>query len=213
MAAIVDSQRLTGSRICLRLGMPMTALVDVKDGLERGIAKTQRTDERLQTIIAPMMSLATVTQNVLDALNTLSTIETDPGNRLVLVDLNRQLEEWRRSLSVSIPSLYESNQMPRSSDPAQICLRICYYQVLLLINRTSIPQMPQESRDHAQFSSDSRCLSTLSEGSPEFRICVDAARESIKLVQDIPVEYSGFLRSVAMVVNTLVPRGVSSHRC
>lgn len=143
-------------------------------------------DRSVQTFVSPMLSLALVTSEAINTLNTLADRHEDSKSDHASPDLNQQLETWRRSLPHPIRPLYGDDGQLELRNPAQICLQICYYQVLLLINRASLTS-------HLEPVQGSGIGIEKSQG---FRICVDAARETIRLVKNIPVAFEGFMRLV-----------------
>jgi hypothetical protein len=121
-------------------------------------------------------------------------------SNLTVQDLNARLEEWRTSLTLPIRSVYGSQGAPKPDDPAQICVQVCYYQILSLINRINVPSLSQSASHNpvnptAGIEAD---LGNEAQNSAGLRICVDAARETIRLLRNIPAEFEGFLRFVGL---------------
>ena len=158
------------------------------------VQRIEHTGDRLQTVIHPLLSLSSVTQDVLRTLSASKDDQAGSVGNLSLLDLDKRLEEWRCSIAIPIRPLYGSHKMSVPGDPAQICLQMCYYQALLLIHRTSIPaiplHMPHDGDATVSNGRNARDVQNL----PGFKICVDVARETIRLVQNVPGEYQGFLR-------------------
>jgi hypothetical protein len=147
----------------------------------------------LQNIIGPLLGLASLTHLVLDALSSNSKDDIPRERMLVVQDLTSRLEQWRVSCKIPIRSIDELQGTSQLSDPAQTCLQACYYQILMLIHRTSITSPPRTNMNIV-FGHD--MLEEEVRNSKEFGICVKAARETIKLVRNIPAEFEGFLRFV-----------------
>lgn len=104
-----------------------------------------------------------------------------------IADLNAQLEEWRRKLPLRIHSLYEPKEFSFPTSMARVTLQLCYYQVLTLINRVPLLLELHSSRNGQRQGWSQGCYEAPQiDQTSEAAICLDAARETLKLIKDIP---------------------------
>jgi hypothetical protein len=135
-----------------------------------------------------LCSLTVISSRTIQRLYSKSGTNRQMNINETLKDLNAQLEEWRRKLPLRIHSLYEAKESSFPTSLARVTLQIFYYQVLTLINRVPLLLGLQKWRRGQKlwFSQPFSEPLEMDLGSEAATVCVDAARESLKLIKDIP---------------------------
>ena len=144
-----------------------------------------------QNLASPLLTLAAMSCEALDARKQSWTDPYAKDAKRTVHDLNVQLEEWRQSLRQPVRIIYDSNVPFPDSNFSQIFLQMCYFQTLWLINRPrATNEYYVELLNEHESARDAQGLST-----PD--ICIEAARESIRLIMDIPAEFGSFFQCVS----------------
>lgn len=134
-----------------------------------------------------LCSLTVITSRTIQRLYSKSITNLRINISDTMKDLNAQLEEWRRKVPLRIHSLYEPKESKFSTSLARVRLQLCYYQVLTLINRFPLLLEFQRSPDGQTLRwSHARSEPSETNLALEASICINAARETLKLVKDIP---------------------------
>ena len=186
---------MTLFRICFYLGLPAPQNLELPTVDYTQVSRPASDRAQKKTVVGPFLTMTSLTRKIQNNLVVSSDQFASAGSVSNVQDLNKTLEKWRLSLNLPVSPVHVPEGVSQLTDPAHICLQICYYHILTLINQPSI-LAGSRLTPNIDFSSKAYGLAHEVRTTSAFKVCLEAARRTIRLFCDLPADLRPLFRFV-----------------